>query len=109
MGTILVVPVKKKQELPEEGVAKRRHQESPRALGLQRPEEPLDDGDAAVLTDCSDSRMDFLPSAACEEARAAELSPWSQMTYFGAARAVSMARPRTCHSFINHSAADASF
>ena len=53
-----VVPVNIQRQFPAQGGALVGDQQASRLLGLQRPDEPLDHGDAAVLADGSEALAD---------------------------------------------------
>ncbi len=58
MGPMTVVPAHEVRKLPAHRATPERNQDPPRAVVLQRSEEPLDDGDAAMLAHRSVAKPD---------------------------------------------------
>ena len=63
MGSRRVVPIKKEFQLPLQVIAAKRNDLSARAAILHRQDKTLDDGDAAVLANSSESWRDLMMSA----------------------------------------------
>lgn len=58
MRPVAVVPSDEECQLPADPLSPERDEKPPRAVVLQRPEEPLDDGDTAMLADGTVATLD---------------------------------------------------
>jgi len=61
--TVLIVPADKELQLFEQNLVFQRYQHGSRIVLFERQDKPLDDCNAAMLTNCSESRLDILMSA----------------------------------------------
>ena len=79
--TLDVVPATPQVDFVLEGAApERNHNQSPGALGLDGPDQALNDGDASVLADSTESLPDPQAAAPAPEGLSDELLPLSAMT-----------------------------
>ena len=73
MGPRLIIPIGKQNKLTQERFAPIRRKQQPCAAFFQGQDESLHDGNAAVLTDRAESRLDALLLAPCPETVVPEL------------------------------------
>ena len=71
---MLVIPFGEQDELATEGIAPQRNENAARAFSLECEDEPLDDGQAAILTDRTVAWSDVSLSAPSLEPATPELT-----------------------------------